>query len=263
MRGLIRDTVVELFDRKVIYLFLVVTLIAVAIIGLLRSAEVRFEGQLGMDADSVTEMFSDQLLGGQNQFMSILVFLAVMAGAGLIPNMLVKGRADFYLSKPLSRSALLLRKITSIWIVYGGVVCLCGFIGALAFLLIHGYFSWGVMWIFLFKMLSMLIWLSIVVFAGVLTGSTSVSIMSAFFVYVLQWILEWREVMTEFLDSAAVTFSLNLVYYILPKSDELSDITMRLVQGQAVHSWMPLWSSALFAFGLIYVTVIVFNHRDY
>jgi len=263
MRGLIRDSVVELFDRKVIYVFGVVTLIAVAIIGLLRSAEVRFEGQIGMDADSVTEMFSDQLLSGQNQFMSILVFLAVMAAAGLIPNMLIKGRADFYLSKPLSRSALLLRKLTSIWIVYGGMVVLCGLVDVLAFALINSFFSWGVLWIFLFKMLGLLIWLSIVVFAGVLSGSTSVSIMSAFFVYVLQWLLEWREIMIEFLDSQAVTFSLNLVYYILPKNDELSDITMRLVQQQAIHSWMPLWSSVLFAFSLVYITVLVFKHRDY
>ncbi len=263
MRGLIRDGIVELFDRKVIYVFGVVSLIAVGIIGLLRSAEVRFEGQIGMNGNSMTEMFSDQVLGGQNQFMSILVFLAVMAAAGLIPNMLVKGRADFYLSKPLSRSALLLRKLISIWIVYGGVVITCGLIGVLAFALFNSFFSWGVLWIFLFKMLGLLIWLSIVVFAGVLTGSTSVSIMSAFFVYVLQWILEWREMMIEFLDSQVVTFSLNLVYYILPKSDELSDITMSLIQQKAILSWMPLWSSILFAVGLIYITMLLFKHRDY
>ena len=263
MRGLTNDTVVELFDRKVIYVFAVVTLIAVAIIGLLRSVEVRFEGQIGMDADSVTEMFGDQLLSGQNQFMSILVFLAVMAAAGLIPNMLIKGRADFYLSKPLSRGSLLLRKLTSVWIVYGGVVLVCGLIGVLAFALIHSYFSWGVLYIFLFKMISILIWLSIVTLAGVISGSTSVSIMSAFFVYVLQWILEARELIIELSDSEAVRFSVNLIYYILPKNDELSDITMRLAQDKLVHSWMPLWSSLLFVLALIYLTVIVFKHRDY
>ena len=158
MRGLIRDSVVELFDRKVIYVFGVVTLIAVGIIGLLRSAEVRLEGQIGMDADSMTEMFSDQLLSGQSLFMSILVFLAVMAVAGLIPNMLVKGRADFYLSKPISRSALLLRKLISIWIVYGGVVITCGLIGVVAFALFNSFFSWGVLWIFLFKMPKIICW---------------------------------------------------------------------------------------------------------
>ena len=69
--------------------------------------------------------------------------------------------------------------------------------------------------------------------------------------------------MIEFLDSQAVTFSLNLVYYILPKNDELSDITMRLVEQKPILSWMPLWSSILFAVGLIYITTLLFKHRDY
>lgn len=263
MKGLIRDSLLELFDRKVIYLFAVVTMITVVVIFLFRSAEVHIQTQMGFGAEKLEDVLGNQFLHGLSMFMSFLLFLAVMATAGLIPNMLVKGRADFYLSKPMSRNSLYLRKLGSMWLVYGGIILVCGIIGTLAIGLFHDYFSLGMLYIIIFKLVIFFIWLSIIAFVGIISGSTTVSIMGAFIVYIIQWLLGSRELIAAFIDSKPVTYVTDIIYYIWPKAEEISDLTLRLAQGREVFSWMPLWSTLLFTVVLIYLTICIFKYKEY
>jgi len=259
MKGMIRDSLLELFDRKIIYLFAVVTLITVVVVFLMRSIEVHIQTQSGFGADNLEDFLGNQFLNGLSTFMSFLLFLAVMATAGLIPNMLVKGRADFYLSKPMSRSSVYMRKIGSMWLVYGGIILVCGIIGTLAIGLFHDYFSWGMLYIIIFKLVSFFVWLSIIAFVGIISGSTSVSIMGAFIVYIVQWLLDKRELIAAFIDSKPVTYVADILYYIWPKTEEVSDLTLRLAQGREVFNWMPLWSTLLFTL----VTIFIFKRKEY
>jgi len=263
MKGMIRDSLLELFDRKIIYLFAVVTLITVVVVFLMRSIEVHIQTQSGFGADNLEDFLGNQFLNGLSTFMSFLLFLAVMATAGLIPNMLVKGRADFYLSKPMSRSSVYMRKIGSMWLVYGGIILVCGIIGTLAIGLFHDYFSWGMLYIIIFKLVSFFVWLSIIAFVGIISGSTSVSIMGAFIVYIVQWLLDKRELIAAFIDSKPVTYVADILYYIWPKTEEVSDLTLRLAQGREVFNWMPLWSTLLFTLVLIYLTIFIFKRKEY
>ncbi|MDH4158075.1 MAG: hypothetical protein OEW00_12455 [candidate division Zixibacteria bacterium] len=266
MRGITRDTVVELFDRKVIYIYAVVTVLTLLILILMRMVETRLGGEFDIATDDIgqlTAMLGEPLIHMLAGFMSFLVFLTVLATAGLAPNMLMKGRADYYLSKPISRSAVFVDKLLSIWLVYGGIVVVCGIVAVLMTYLVHGFFAWSVLYIFILKVVILFIWLSITVSVGVITGSATISIMAAFIVYVLEWLLEYREFVAGLSNSRVVEFIINALYYVLPKAGEISDLTTRLALDRRIDTWMPLWSSLLFSAALIYVAIFIFRRKDY
>ena len=266
MRGITRDTVVELFDRKVIYIYAVVTVVALLILMLMRLAETKLGGEFNIateDMGQLSALLGEPLVHMLAGFMSFLVFLTVMATAGLAPNMFLKGRADYYLSKPISRSAVFVNKLLSIWLVYGAVVVVCGILAVLVTYLVHGFFAWGMLYILILKLVVLFIWLSITVSIGLITGSTTISIMSAFIFYVVDWLLEYREFVADLSKSKVVEFITSTLYYILPKTGEISDMTTRLALDRRIESWMPLWSSLLFSVVLIYAAIFIFRRKDY
>ena len=55
----------------------------------------------------------------------------------------------------------------------------------------------------------------------------------------------------------------NGLYYTLPKIYVVGAITVDLVRGKGVESWMPVWSSALFAVAMLSAAVAVFRNRDF
>jgi ABC-type transport system involved in multi-copper enzyme maturation permease subunit len=126
MKGITRDCVVEMFDRKTVYLFAAVTFIAVVLALLSPKMEMEFYATGDIDMGSMGDFLTNPVTKVLSTFLAFMVFLVVMASAGLVPNMLAKGRADFYLSKPISRTSLLLNKLFGIWLVYGGTIVLCG-----------------------------------------------------------------------------------------------------------------------------------------
>ena len=106
------------------------------------------------------------------------------------------------------------------------------------------------------------IWLSVTSFAGVLTGSSGMSIMAAFIVWMAQRILSFHEGIKSFTDSQVVRFIVDALYYIFPKTGEMFDLTDQAVSGN-ISSWMPLYSSLIFAVVLFFVTVAIFKRKDY
>jgi len=52
-------------------------------------------------------------------------------------------------------------------------------------------------------------------------------------------------------------------YYVLPKHSQLASLFERLVDGQAVVSWLPLWSSLAFAGVLMVFASSLFERTDY
>jgi ABC-type transport system involved in multi-copper enzyme maturation permease subunit len=263
MKGIARECVVELFDRKVVFLFAAVTLMAIMVIYLFGVSEIHIETHGDGAAAQVPGFLRDPQVYILATFLSLLVFQAVMATAGLVPNMLVRGRADYYLSKPISRAALLVHKLFGIWLVYGALIAVCAIVATLAVWLIHGVFVGGVFYLLVLRLILLFIWLSVTVLAGVLSGSATVSIMAAFIVYILQWILQNHELITGFFHQPAVTFLVDFLYYLLPKANQVGDMATALAVGRPVEDWLPLWSSLALSFILIYLAVAVFRRRDY
>ena len=261
MRGLVRDCWEEMVDRKAIWIIGVLTVMAVLVIFGTRSIRM-----MGGELEGVMEenpFAVDIVAGGLDFFLSLLVFIIVMTVAGIFPNMMVRGRAEFYLSKPMSRTSLLLNKLFSIWVVYGAAMIVAGLVAFAVFWLSFEVASWNLAYIFLLNLASLFIWLSIVIFAGVLSGSSALSIVSAFVVWLLQFMLSKYEAVEMLVDSKIVVTAVKWLYYIVPKTGEVSDITGQLAVGKAVESWMPLWSSLLFAVVLVIITLMVFKRKDY
>jgi len=265
MRGITRDSVVEMFDRKLIYVFAVVTVLTVLIVLMSGSldGQIRMQTGGGMDVDDINEVLGDPVVRIFEFFVSFLVFLAVMGTAGVIPTMLEKGRADYYLSKPISRTVLFLNKFVGVLIVYGLTIILCGVIVYLSLCLVHGIFNIHIVYLFIFSLLSFIIWYSITAFAGVVFNSSAIAIMSAFIIWILQKVLGTREWIKALVDSQPVHYIVDTFYYIIPKTGEISDMSVRMATSREIRDWMPLYSSLLFALVLIYLTVYIFKRKNY
>jgi len=261
MRGLIKDTYLELLDRKVIYVFAVITLLW--IIGAIgsRAIELQIQGQ-SFNADDIGMAFRGMLLGALNMHMYILVFITAMTAASVIPRMFVRGRADYYLSKPISRTSLLLKKTLAILIVYGALMLASFFIDLIAVSLSFGFFEFGMIYIIAIGIVSLFIWLTVTTIAGIATGSYSMSIIAAFLVWIAQWILGFQYYVEKLIDSKLVVYTVKTLYYIVPKTSEISGIAGSLAEGDPVDL-MPLWSSVLFAFVALAAAVMIFHRKDY
>ena len=263
MRGITRDCLLEMLDRKLIYVFGIATLLTILVVLYSGTVEINFGSGENMELNQLSDAMGNPIMRGFNFYLSILVFLAVLGTAGLVPGMLIRGRADYYLSKPISRSSLLLNKLFGIWIVYGATIFVCGVITYLTIIAVHGGFDWAVLYFLVFPLISLFIWLSITVFAGVTFGSQPISLMVAFSVWVLHMLVSGIRVFDEILGSTIFSYVVNVVYYVLPKNAEFSGMSMQLLDGRSVQSWMPLWSSLLFAVVLVYFTLTVFKRRSY
>lgn len=265
MRGMIHDAFLEMIHRKTIYVFGVVTLLAIGGVLLSLGIDIDINFQTGgADSDPFGDMIERPALHFIGGFMGFLVFLTVLATAGLFPAILQKGTADFYLSKPISRTTLYLYRLLSIWTVYGATIAICGSLVMLTVVIGWGFFEWGLMMYFAWVLVSLLIWLSITAFMGIVSGSTPVAIMTAFLVWFLQWGLQaFREVLKNFIDSSVVNGILDGLYYLIPKHSEMAVLFERLADGLPVESWLPLWSSIVFAGALMAVSSALFERGDY
>ena len=113
MFGIFHDTFSELLNRKTLVFYIVVTALTILIV--LGSGAIGVGGDAQIDIEinkqDVNDAFGNPVMRGFGSYVYFLIFLTVMAIAGLIPNMLVKGRADYYLSKPYSRTSFFLNKL--------------------------------------------------------------------------------------------------------------------------------------------------------
>ena len=263
MRGLLYDTWKEMVERKLIWIYVAVTVIAILLIVASRSMSIEINMNRPGEEDPIASMAQQAAVGAMDSYFSFLVFLTIMGTAGLIPAMLVRGRAEYYLSKPISRASLFLNKLTGIWAVYGATIVVGGLLTYLVF-----YFAWSfadarLIYIFGLNIVALFVWLTVTAFAGILTGSFAVSIMMAFVLWIVQALLQYHETVGQVIDSKIVTGAVSGLYYILPKTSQMAEITNNLALGRPVESWLPLWSSLLFSVVLIGITVVVFRRKDY
>jgi len=263
VRGLTRDTIAELVDRKILWLFAVVTAIMLLVVygsGNMRASLMGPGGIENIDTSMLSAPLVARALDG---VLSFLVFLIVMASTGLLPRMLEKGRADFYLSKPNTRTRVLLGKLAAVWMVYGALMMICGLLVYGLVAIIHQTFSLGALYMFGIYLLVFFIWLAIVALAGVLFNSTVLAIMTAFVVWVAQTILSAHDKIGAFVDSAFAARLIDTLYYVFPKHGEIGGMAVSIASGMPVESWMPLWSSLLFGLAMLFLTVVIFNRRNY
>ncbi len=263
MRGLTRSCIGEMLDRKIFWVFVVVTIIAIAVILVSGQAQFGTGDSTEMDLNELNQAFGNPVTRGFAIFIDILVVLAVLATAGLIPGMLIRGRADYYLSKPISRTSLLLNKFGGIFISYAALIVLCGVAGNVVMYLVNGIYSDNIVYVYLLNLLSLFIWLSITTLAGILFGSGTMAVMVAISMWFLQYLLQFRDFVSKIVESGFVLKLMDILYYIFPKTSELSSITIDVAVGNRVASWLPLYTSLAFGVVALIAATMVFNRRNY
>ncbi len=269
--ALVRDTFREAFARKIFWgLFGLSTLMILFFLFLLKIDLV--EGAMatvslfGRSTNRSTDV--DRLVrgvyGGIATFLYTWgMFLAVFASAGLIPSVLEPGRIELLLSKPVSRTHILLgRYLGNVLVVSCNVI----------FLVLGVWTILGVktgIWsktflvsiatsIFIFAVL-----LSVVVLIGVIFESAALATMITVGLMIMSPILAQTSTMLRLLSSEWSRQVWRTLYYALPKVYDLGKMTLDAIQSQTFEGYMPIWTSALFGVVMLSAALAVFARRDF
>ena len=191
-------------------------------------------------------------------------FLAIFASSGLIPSVLEPGRISLLLSKPITRTALVLGRyagnllvvatnhvylILSIWLIIG----LKTGIWEKRFLLSIGSS------LFMFSVL-----LCVVVLIGVISESPALSVMVPVALMLISVILAQRELVIRLLSSEWSRKLWQALYWIVPKVYDLAAAMRQIIIYDREADWFaPVWTSAVFGIIVLSLAVLLFRRRDF
>jgi len=266
---LVRDTFREAMARKIFWvLFGLSTLMILFFLFLLRidivaggmATVVRFGGSPQVPADRLIR----GIYGSIATFLYTFgMFLAVFASSGLIPSVLEPGRIELLLSKPISRTHLLLGR-------YAGNV-LVVFLNS-AYLVLGVWTILGVktgIWspVFLIAIATttfiFAVLLAVVVLIGVWLESAAAATMITVALMIISPILAQTNLMMKLLSSEWSRNLWKTLYFALPKVYELGKITLDAIQSRTFEGFMPIWSSALFGLAVLGGALAIFARRDF
>jgi ABC-2 type transport system permease protein len=267
--ALIVDTFREALARKIFWgLFAISTLMILFFLFLLRidlvaggvATVVRLGGSPNVPADQMVR----GIYGSIATFLYTFgMFLAVFASSGLIPSVLEPGRIELLLSKPLSRTHILLGRFA------GNILVV--FLNS-AYLVLGIWTILGVktgIWspVFLIAIATttfiFAVLLCVVVLIGVLFESAALSTMVAVVLMIMSPILAQTSLMARLLSSEWSRDLWRVLYYSLPKVYEIGKMTLDAIQSRTFGGFAPIWSSALFGAVMLGAALAIFARRDF
>jgi len=261
-KAVLYDTILEVRDRKIFYLYWLVLLVTGLIFALIPNFEV--EGVDLFETGMITpQMLNEAVSMFFDQFFGFMIFLLVFGSAGLVPAFLNKGRVELAISKPIDRLRLISMKFVSVFIIMCVILALVTTIiwGILSYRLgaASGYFFVGL----LYACLQFLTVYALVFLLGVASHSTVVGIMGYFIIRVTTDLLAGREVIYEFLGESVWKNILDGVYHILPKYGEMSHNYGSLMRGDGFTDTYPIFSTLGISVVLFLAALLIFKRRDY
>ena len=269
--ALIRDTFREAFARKIFWgLFGLSTLMILFFLFIMKidivegaTATLSMFGQQkgpGLEVDRLVK----GVYGGIATFLYTWgMALAVFASSGLIPSVLEPGRIELILSKPVSRTHILLGRfagnvavvalntvylVLGVWIIFGVKTRIWG-----------TQFLWAIATtVFIFAVL-----LTVVVLIGVLFESAALATMITVGLMIISPILAQTNLMMKLLSSETARDAWRVIYQILPKVYDLGRLTLDLVRSQPTQGLQPVYSSAMFGAAVLAGALYIFTKRDF
>jgi ABC-2 type transport system permease protein len=191
------------------------------------------------------------------------MFLSVFASSGLIPSILEPGRIELLVSKPVSRTHILLgRYAGNVLVVSCNVIFLV--LGVWTILgLKTGIWSGTFLisiatTIFIFAVL-----LGVVVLIGVLFDSAALSTMVTVALMIVSPILAQTALMMRLLSSEWSRQVWRVLYYSTPKVYDLGKMTLDGILSRSFNGFMPIWTSALFGAVVLSAALVIFSRRDF
>lgn len=192
------------------------------------------------------------------------LFLSIFSASGFIPHLLEKGNIDLFLSKPVKRFELILGKY------FGGTLVV--FIN-IVYLIIAIWLMMGLkfeVWNFSFLLVipsmtfSFMVLYSLVIFAGIISQSSMLAMMLAYLVhFVLSPVLFFREEVFEFISNGLVKGIFNVLFYVVPRMQELAVINTNLAKDSFIDDWNPVINSVVFICAAISLSIIIFRKKDF
>ena len=269
--ALIRDTFREAFARKIFWgLFGLSTLMILFFLFIMKidivegaTATLSMFGQQkgsGLEVDRLVK----GVYGGIATFLYTWgMALAVFASSGLIPSVLEPGRIELILSKPVSRTHILLGRfagnvavvglntiylVLGVWVIFGVKTRIWG-----------TQFLWAIATtVFIFAVL-----LTVVVLIGVLFESAALATMITVGLMIISPILAQTNMMMKLLSSETARDAWRVIYQILPKVYDVGRLTLDLVRSQPTQGWQPVYSSAIFGAAVLAGALYIFTRRDF
>lgn len=265
-----RLTIREAFARKVFVMFFGVSSFMLLVFAILFGAisiddfVVLVDSQEGVPFDLITKVVEFfkmfiiiPLFGGG-------LFLAIFTTSSFIPNMLEKGSIDLLLSKPVSRAQVIWGKF------FGGTFVV--FVN-IAYLVIGIWLLIGIkfgVWDaqFLITILTITFTFAVLyafmILIGIITRSSILAMMFSYLIFfILSPVLAARESLFEFIDSKVAQYLIDGLYYILPNTSELGEMTTNFAQGAAILNYEPAISAFIFMILSLTFSIIIFNKKDY
>ena len=272
--ALVVDTWREAYARYTLLGFLAVSLLFLLVLTFSLNLDI-VDGTLAagtlfgrsLELDGKAPPIGTVVEGGLAMFAAMLyglgVFLAVFATGSQVPHLVRRGTVDLYLTRPIARAHVLLgRFLGAVSLVIVNLAFLCGGV----FLIVA--FKTGV-WqprFFAATGVILLVFLSFLGFmylVGVLSGSTPLSIMLPYAIYLLAMPLAAHDRIAALVDSRLAAWIVHGLYWVLPKTAELGRDTVGLVLGRSAPSVTSLWTTAAFGVVCLILALIRFEKKSF
>jgi ABC-type transport system involved in multi-copper enzyme maturation permease subunit len=269
--ALIRDTFREAFARKIFWgVFGLSTAMILFFLFLLKidivEGAVATVSLFGSSSNRATDL--DRLVRGVYGAIATFLytfgmFLAVFASSGLIPSVLEPGRIEVLLSKPVSRTHILLgRYAGNVLVVSCNIVYLV--LGAWTILGVKtGIWSPAFLISIATTSFIFAVLLSVVVLMGVLFESAALATMVTVALMLVSPILAQTSTMMRLLSSEWSRGVWQTLYYALPKVYDLGKMTLDAIQSRTFSGFTPIWTSALFGAVVLAGALAIFRRRDF
>jgi ABC-2 type transport system permease protein len=214
------------------------------------------------------------VLGFESGFSAVLyflcTFLAIFATAHLVPRLQEKGTIDLYLSRPVSRTRLLLsRYVAGLLLAGSNILYLIGSIWLIVMWktqVVHPrFFLAGAIILFVIATL-----LAFAFLVGVITSSTGVSIMTTYGLFFFSVMLVAHERIEAAVSKEWQAWMIKILYWVVPKTAELGQSVVAFVAGDIVPERMaatlsmtPFLTTAAFAVGCLALASWLFHRKEF
>ncbi|MDD5363591.1 MAG: ABC transporter permease subunit [Ignavibacteria bacterium] len=269
IRGIFKEALAKKILLTIFGFFtLIIVLIVFAITnstveGLQMMLESKSEGGLR----EAVMMLQSGIVSGVPMFMLVASMLIITSS--FVPDMLKKGHIDLILSKPISRTKIILGHfIAGVVLVFVSFLFLLGIIWIIVSLKTgywNFYFLYSVLW---FTLIFAVLY-SAVILIGLLSRSSILTIIINLLVFFpISWLLYLANRYFES-DQKGIVFGafaeavLKFLYQILPKAWNMQDMCDAFITQNPIVSYQPLISSLLFMAVMLSVSIWYFNKKDY
>ena len=184
------------------------------------------------------------------------IFMSLFATSSLIPTLLQPGFIDLFISKPVSRLEILTGRFIGATLIVACNILYLMIFSAIILLFKTGIWNWSYIVAGFIIVITFMILYTLMTFLSLLTKSGPFSLMLTYFIVFMSPLLIPRDQIYALLSSKVYAYILDGLYYFLPKTTELGNLTRLIVGGQEITSWMPLWSSLLFALFILSLSLI-------